>query len=341
MNKVKKVKNAKTKTIKLIVSIIVILALTGVALFITNAFDRKNIVLVTYEGSIKDDSFNELIWSGVKKLKYKANISYVENDSNEKFKSTLESVRAKNPDLIICTESSGANIVYDAANVENSDVSYMTIDYDYTTKLKNLSSITFNSYEAAFLAGYVAAKKTETNTVGFVGGKNEPVINEFEKGYIAGVKYANPSCNVVSTYTETYSDAAAGQKAAKNLFAINADIIFHASGACGEGVIKEAATQGKYAIGVDKDQSYLAKGTVITSVLKNSDKALKAIVNDYINDVDIFGKTYTYGIKDGGVSIVKDKEILGENLIKEINELEEKITSQELDLKRLVFENKI
>lgn len=337
----KKFKSKKVRVIKSIICVFILLIITSAIICITNIFDRKNIILVTYDGTVNDEGFNKQIWSGLSKLKYKANISYVENTEGKDFRKFLEDVKSKEPDLIICSESSGANIVYDFANQENSKTKYIIIDYDYDKPLDNLASLKFNSYEASFLAGYVAGKKTQTNTVGFVGGKNETVINEFEKGYIAGVKYANLGCNVVSTYTESYSDEQAGIKAAKNLFAVNADIIFHASGVCGKGVIKESVSQGKFAIGVDIDQSYLAKGTVITSVLKNLDKSIVSIVNDYIKGVDMFGKTYTYGLKDSGVSIVKDKDTLGNDLIKEINELENKIINNKLDVKKLVFENKI
>ncbi|MFN7161646.1 MAG: BMP family protein, partial [Fimbriimonadales bacterium] len=118
--------------------------------------------------------------------------------------------------------------------------------------LPNCVSLIFNEQEGSFLVGALAGAMTKTNTVGFIGGMNVPLIKKFEYGYRAGVKTTNPRARVLAGYTGNWDDVNKGRELALTQFNQGADIIYHAAGRCGVGVIRAAEQKGKgfYAIGV-------------------------------------------------------------------------------------------
>lgn len=139
---------------------------------------------------------------------------------------------------------------------------------DSVVEGENTESIVFAEHEGSFLVGAIAAGMSETGTIGYVGGMEVPSIIKFEAGYIAGARAINPDIEVLSAYAGSFTDAAKGKELALGQFNKGADIIFHASGGTGLGVIEAATQVEKYAIGVDIDQDALSKGFVLVSMLK-------------------------------------------------------------------------
>lgn len=147
--------------------------------------------------------------------------------------------------------------------------------------LPNVRTIIFREEEGSFLVGALAGLLTKTGTVGFVGGMEVPLIKRFETGFRAGLATTNPEAakKALITYTGSFDNVAAGKQVASDLLAKNADIIFHAAGSDGLGVIqavKEAKAAGKavWVVGVDSDQSHLAPDAVLTSMVKRVDLAV-------------------------------------------------------------------
>jgi basic membrane protein A len=145
---------------------------------------------------------------------------------------------------------------------------------------------------------------TKKNIVGFVGGMDLFIIHKFEAGYRAGVKTVNPNCQVLVGYTGNFVSADDGQKIAKQQFDAGADIVYHASGACGIGVIKEAQARGEgyFAVGVDSDQDYMAPGRVLTSMIKHVDYAVWLSIKSVMENTFKSG-IVELGVKEGGVGL--------------------------------------
>jgi basic membrane protein A len=114
---------------------------------------------------------------------------------------------------------------------------------DSEVKLPNVMSIMFKEHEGSFLVGVVAAKTSTTGKIGFVGGIDMPLIQKFEAGFIAGVKSVNPAAakdlenrkNV--RYANSFSDVNKGYELAKSLYNSGCDVVYHAAGGCGLGVL--------------------------------------------------------------------------------------------------------
>jgi basic membrane protein A len=198
---------------------------------------------------------------------------------------------------------------------KNTDAKYLLIDSPlldaangnkpYT--LPNVRTVTFKEHEGSFLVGALAGLATKAGKVGFVGGMELPLIKKFEAGYRAGVKTTNPKASeaVLSVYTGSFDNVAAGKQVAQDLIAKGADVIYHAAGADGLGVIqavKEARAAGKqvYVIGVDSDQSHLAPDAVLTSMIKHVDLAVYQAASDVAQGKFTAGDQ-TLGLKEGGV----------------------------------------
>ena len=210
-------------------------------------------------------------------------------------------------------------------------------------KDQNLLCIGFKEEEGSFLVGAAAALKTKSNTVGFIGGLEGDLIKKFQAGYEAGVKYIadqeGKDVKVLVDYAgntpEAFRNPAKGKELALKQIGEGADVIYHASGGTGAGVISAAASKQVYAIGVDSDQSLTASEAerkwILTSMLKRVDNAVQQTIAAYV-DGTVAGGIQTFGIKEGGIDYAQNqynKELLGD-IPTTLDELKQKIADGEI-----------
>ena len=229
---------------------------------------------------------------------------------------------------------------------ESPDTRFAVIDgfADACTKPdSNLLCIGFQEEQGSFLVGAAAALKTKSNTVGFVGGQEGDLIKKFQAGYEAGVKYIadrdGKKIKVLVDYAgntpEAFRNPAKGKELALKQIGQGADVIYHASGGTGAGVIATAADKKIYAIGVDSDQSLTASPAeqkwILTSMLKRVDNAVQQTIKSYV-DGTAKGGIQTFGLKEGGIDYAQNqynKELLGD-IPTTLDELKQKIIDGEI-----------
>ena len=158
---------------------------------------------------------------------------------------------------------------------------------------------------------------TESNVIGYVQGMESDNMNLFGIGYIAGAQSVNADVTVLQYNANSFNDSAAGSAAVTNFVTQGADIVYHAAGGTGSGVISGCQENKIYAIGVDCDQSYVAPETVITSAMKRVDIAVqdvsKAVKNgNYAAGVNV------YDINNGGVDIAPTKTLLPAEVVEAV-----------------------
>ena len=170
---------------------------------------------------------------------------------------------------------------------------------------------------------------TKTNNVGFVLGMASDMMNKFGYGYLAGVYAANPKATVQQINANNFADPAIGKTSATTMITKGADIIFHAAGGTGVGVIQACQEAKKYAIGVDTDQSSLAPDTVITSAMKSVDNAVYDSVKQLVEGT-LKGGEVVYDLAKGGVDIAPTTNLLSEDVLKKVEEVKAKILSGEV-----------
>jgi basic membrane protein A len=290
-----------------------------------------NVAMVTDTGGVSDQSFNQSSWEGLQALSKKtgAKISYVESKQETDYNTNLDKLADAENKLIWGVGFALSDAILNAAKA-NKDVNYAIVDNSYGDKTpENVTGVTFRAEEPSFMVGYIAAKTTKTGRVGFIGGIKSPVIDQFQYGYQAGVLYAakelGKTINVDVQYAESFSDASKGKAIANKMFSAGCDIVFHAAGGTGVGLIDAAKEAGKFAIGVDRDQAYLAPDNVLTSALKLVNVAVEKVSEEAMNGSKIGGKTYTYGLKDGAVGIPKENKNVKQEVYEAAIKLQDKI----------------
>lgn len=168
----------------------------------------------------------------------------------------------------------------------------------------NVASIVFREHEGSFLVGAAAAMASKSGVVGFVGGMEIPLIHKFRVGYGEGARHVNPKVTVLEKFAgsgpEAFADPFKGKQLAETMIAQKADVIFHASGSTGNGVIEACKQHGVLAIGVDANQDYMAKGFVLTSMVKRVDVAIFNIIKE-VKEGRFRPGAHSFGLAENGV----------------------------------------
>ena len=274
------------------------------------AADSIKPAIVFDMGGRHDKSFNEGIDNGAKKFEKETGIKYgaqeVTNEAQrEQF---LRTFAQKGYDPVIAVGFAQADALGKVAK-EFPKTHFAIIDM--VVDLPNVESIVFKEQEGSFLVGMMAAEKSKTGTVGFVGGMDIPLIRKFECGYVQGVKYANPKAKVIANMTGTdpsaWNNPVKGGELAKSQIEQGADVVYAAAGGTGIGVYQAAVDAGKLAIGVDSDQNYLHPGKMLTSMVKRVDVATENVFMSSKNGTWKAGIN-VLGLKEDGVAAAFDKD---------------------------------
>lgn len=268
--------------------------------------------MVCDTGGINDQSFNQSSWEGLQKFAKDtgAKVNYLESAQASDFATNFDKLSDEDLNLIWGIGYNVADALLDSAKA-NPDKTYGIVDYDFGKKTPdNVVCTVFNVQDSSFLVGYIAGLTTESGKVGYIGGMKSPTMDLFEFGYHAGVNYAAKETGRQITtdvqYAESFTDSAKGKAMAKSMYSTGIDVIFQAAGGVGVGAIEEAQEEGKWIIGVDRDQSYLAPKNVLTSALKITGVATLEVTKKVKDGENVGGKTFTYGLAEGAVGIPKD-----------------------------------
>ena len=256
-----------------------------------------------------DKSFNEGVWNGVKKFTEETGIEVMEFEvTNEtQREQAMRRMVDKGATVVLGVGFAQADAISKVA-ADNPDVQFSIIDVGWLDA-PNLRQYVFKEHEGSFLVGVAAAKASQTGKVGFVGGQDIGLISRFACGYVGGVKSILPNAEVYENMTGStpaaWNDPARGAELTRSQIDRGADVVYHAAGGTGVGVIQAAADAGKLAIGVDSNQNGLAPGSVLTSMLKRVDVAAYETFMDAKNNAFTSG-VQVLGIAEGGVDWALD-----------------------------------
>ena len=285
--------------------------------------------LVTDVGGVNDGSFNQSAWAGLQKAQedFGIKVNYLESKTDADYAPNIEAFMDEDADLIICVGYMLADATKTAAEA-NPDQKFAIID-DASIELDNVTCLMFRQEQASYLVGYVAGMMTESNIVGFELGMANDTMNQFGYGYCAGVLDANPDAKILQKNANSFGSSETGSSDATAMITNGADIIYHAAGATGIGVINKCQEAGIYAIGVDSDQSSIAPGTVLTSAMKRVDNAVydcsEAVVNGNLES-----GVKTYDLSIGGVDIAPTQDLLTDEVKAAVEDVKAKIISGEI-----------
>jgi len=236
---------------------------------------------------------------------------------------------------------------------KHTDKKFFTYDtsVDYSKGgLDNVYSILYSQNEGSFLVGALAAMITTSDmalansekTIGFLGGMDISVINDFKVGYEQGAKYIDPDIKVLVSYAGSFNDPAKGKELILAQYDQGADIAFNVAGETGLGLLDAAKEKKRYAIGVDSDQYLLYKDSdpekashITTSMMKNVDISLYRAIKLHLEGKLAYGKAEVLGIEKDGVGVADNenfRKLVPQEFATRIKELEAKIVSGEIKI---------
>lgn len=309
--------------------------------------ETKRIALLL-SGNLGDMSFLDSANNGTSEIAatYGAEVKVIEMGSDAtKYETNVLDASDEGYDIII---GSGWQLQEPFQNVAQDypDIKYIIFDaaVDYTAgDYSNVYSISYKSNEAAYLAGIMAANMSETGILGFLGGADGAVINDFMIGYIEGAKSVNPDIKVICGYVDDYSDSPKCKEMALAQYNQGADFIFTAAGASGIGTLEAAKETGKYAIGVDSDQAMLYKDSdpeqaelIPASVMKNVDATLVRAYEKLLDGTLPWGEEESLGLSDGAVGLSDNEfyqKLVPDDVKKQIEEASDAIAKGDITVK--------
>ncbi|WP_299043658.1 BMP family ABC transporter substrate-binding protein [uncultured Tateyamaria sp.] len=280
-----------------------------------------------------DKSFNEAAFNGAKRWADETGNSFreIELQSEAQREQALRRFAESGANPIVMAGFAFADALGQVA-ADYPDTSFAIIDM--VVDQPNVRSVVFNEHEGSYLVGMMAAKASETGTVGFIGGMDIPLIRKFACGYAQGVKAVNPDANVIANMTGTtpaaWNDPVKGSELTKAQISQGADVVYAAAGGTGVGVLQTAADEDILSIGVDSNQNYLHSGKVLTSMMKRVDNAVYQAFSDGAGFETGFN---VMGLANGGVGYALDEhnaELVSDSMRSAVDEASNRIASGEL-----------
>ena len=267
-------------------------------------------------GGRGDKSFNDAAAAGLDAAKTKYNLSgsdvkeleAAQGEAEADKESRLTQLADNGYTTIIAVGFAYADAIK-AVVPKYPNIKFAIID-DNSVQAPNLADLTFAEEQGSYLVGAIAALKSKTHHVGFIGGVNVALIQKFQAGFDAGAKKEDPSVKIEDKYLTQppdfggFNDPTKGETAANGIYDAGADVIFAAAGGSGSGVFKAAKAKNAFAIGTDSDQYQSAspdvKDVIISSMLKRVDVAVGNFIDSVKNGTFKAGNT-VFDLKVNGV----------------------------------------
>ena len=297
--------------------------------------DKIHVGLVFDIGGKDDRSFNAAAWEGAKRAKEQLPIVLrdVEPGDPSSIEPAMRAFAERGYDLIIGVGFAQAEIMEQVAK-DYPEIHFAIIDG--VIDLPNTASLVFKEHEGSYLVGMIAGRTTKTDTIGFIGGMDIPLIHRFQKGYEEGAQAVNPDVRLITNYVgvtdAAWNNPGKGKELAVAQIGKGADVIFTAAGNSGLGAFDAAEQYNKLVIGVDSNQNWMKPGFVLTSMVKRVDNAVYSIIED-----EIAGRFkpgfHVYGLENEGVAYSLDqynKHLISPEVLREVEEAKKKIIAGEI-----------
>ena len=309
-----------------------------------------NVGIVFDIGGKNDRSFNAAAWEGVQRAEKDLPICLydVEPGNPTSIEPAMRAFAEKNFDLIIGIGFAQGPIMQKVAadypNLKFAIVDGVIFEKDGKTPKQNVASLVFREHEGSYLVGMIAAAKSKSGVLGFVGGMDIPLIHKFETGYEEGARSVNPNIKVVQNYVgvtdSAWNNPGKGKELALSQINQGADVIFTAAGNSGLGAFDAVEQYGrnaageanKFVIGVDSNQNGVKPGFVLTSMVKRVDNSVYDVVKEVLGG-KFAGGFHVFGLEKDGVAYSMDehnKAIISDEVLQRVEEAKRKIVAGEI-----------
>ena len=272
---------------------------------------------VTDSGGIDDKSFNQTAFAGVESAaeEFGVEAKFLESQTQDDYAPNIQAFIDEGCDIIITVGFLLGDATKAAAEA-NPDQKFAIVDFAYDPVLPNVLGLTFQTDQAAFLAGYAAAAMSESGKIATYGGIPIPPVTIFMDGFLAGARAYNQDNGTAvevlgwdgkdGAFTGNFENQDDGRRLTEDFIAEGADIILPVAGPVGAGTTAAAQDNpGTKVIWVDTDGCVSASefcDLFLTSVLKNIDVAVHDAIAAVVDD-SFEGGFYSGTLENGGVGI--------------------------------------
>lgn len=301
-------------------------------------------------GGKNDRSFNAAAWDGVRRAEKDLGICLydVEPGNPTSIEPAMRAFAERDFDLIIGVGFAQGpimqNVATDYPNIKFAIVDGVIFEADGKTPKSNVASLVFREHEGSYLVGMIAASKSKSGVLGFVGGMDIPLIHKFETGYEEGARSVNPNVKVIDNYVgvtdSAWNNPGKGKELALSQIGQGADVIFTAAGNSGLGAFDAVEQYGRnpqgeanrFVIGVDSNQNMVKPGFVLTSMVKRVDNAVYDVVKEVLSN-QFNGGFHVFGLDKDGVAYSMDRHnetLIPKDVIDRVEEAKKKIIAGEI-----------
>lgn len=304
-------------------------------------------------GGVDDKSFNETSWNGLKRAEadgLSGGSEFEPSESAEDYGPNIQSLVQQNCDLIVTVGFSLGEATAQAAE-DYPDERFAIVDFQYEDQIDNVKPLVFNTHEAAYLAGYLAASQSQTGTVGTWGGQPFPTVTIFMDGFVDGVEKYNDEKNAdvevlgwdkddqEGVFVESFEDAETAREITDDMIDDGADVFLPVAGQLGEEAAKAAQEVGDVSViwvdsdGVESNPDY--SDVILTSVMKGMDVAVADTVGETVG-ANYTNAPYIGTLANGGVGLAPFHEFdddISDETKQELADLQRQIIIGELNVK--------
>ena len=290
--------------------------------------------LITDQGQLDDNGFNELAFKGLKRAEEELGIKgrVIESASAAGYIPNMTSLARQGYDLVIGVGFAQGDALGKVAQ-KFPDVGFAIIDVDQAFvpgKPTNVQGLLFREEEVGYLVGYLAGleekRRAGADVISAVGGMKEPPVDRFVAGYFAGAAKADPGIKTMLDYSQDWDDQAKCKELALNQIARGSNVVFQVAGGCGLGALNAAGERDRWGIGVDADQSFLGSH-ILTSAQKGVDAAVFLTIKSVQDGAWKGGGNKTFGLKEEGVGLGKVSPKVPKEDIEKVDAIKEEIAS--------------
>ena len=282
--------------------------------------------MVSDAGGFDDKSFNQSGYEGLQKANAELGVQVkaVESKQEGDYTPNVAAMLSQKCDLIIGVGYLLEPAIHKAAEANPNvhfalgDSAFQDANYDPVT-LANAKPILFDTAQAAYLAGYLAAGMTTTRTVGTYGGMQIPSVTIFMDGFADGIAEYNKTNSAsvkllgwdkdkqTGLFAGSFDDQSKGQAQGKSLLDQGADIIMPVAGPVGLGTVAaiKSAKNGPMFIGVNSDWVLSgpdSSSVTLTSVMKQIGQAVFDTIKSSAGGKFVTDP-YVGTLQNGGVGI--------------------------------------
>ncbi|RAK05111.1 nucleoside-binding protein [Halanaerobium saccharolyticum] len=292
------------------------------------------VALVSDIGGFEDNSYNEQLRESLNNVNQNFNLKleFRESELMTDYQENINHFAENNFDLIWGTGFTMEQAVKEAAQMYP-EINFVI--FDGIVEEENVMSLTFREEEAAFLAGIIAALKTESSTVAFIGGRETEKIRNFERGFNTGVEVVNSEIEVINRYLGSFNDFSTAKEISGELVSQNVDLIFYAAGAASKGIIDTALEQNINLISLDAGDIDLAPNNILTVIQKNTDYLVEQVIESYYND-NYVNEIKEYGLVDNAFLLEENQaeDRLSQEILNKVEEYKQQFLAGEIEIRQ-------